>query len=81
MLRVHDDTLKVPEIATYLDLTQEPYARTAISLHVHDEIGLDVPKGSYPESRFLAILKIKEKWMEGLPIAADLWTHTRYGKR
>jgi DNA polymerase len=80
MLRVHDDTLTVPEIAAYLATLPE-YARTALSLHVHDEIGLDVPKGSYPESRFLRVLKAKEKWMEGLPIAADLWTHTRYGKR
>ena len=80
MLRVHDDTLTVPAIAAYL-ATLEPFARTAISLHVHDEIGLDVPKGSYPESRFLAVIKAKEKWMEGLPIAADLWTHPRYGKR
>jgi DNA polymerase len=80
MLRVHDDTLKVPEIAAYL-ATLEPYARTAISLHVHDEVGLDVPKGSYPEERFLAVLKMKEKWMDGLPIAADLWTNFRYGKR
>jgi NADPH-dependent ferric siderophore reductase len=80
MLRVHDDTLTVPAIKAYLE-TLEPYARTAINLHVHDEVGLDVPKGSYPESRFLAVLKTKEKWMEGLPIAADLWTHPRYGKR
>ena len=80
MLRVHDDTMTVPAIKAYLD-TLEPYARTALSLHVHDEIGLDVPKGSYPEERFLAILKKAEKWMEGLPIAADLWTHVRYGKR
>ena len=80
MLRVHDDTLKVPEIAAYL-ATLEPYARTAINLHVHDEIGIDVPKGSYPESRFLAVIKTLEKWMDGLPIAADLWTDPRYGKR
>jgi DNA polymerase bacteriophage-type len=80
MLRVHDDTLTVPAIKAYLD-TLEPYARTAISLHVHDEIGLDVPKGSYPEERFLRVLKTKDKWMDGLPIAADLWTHPRYGKR
>jgi DNA polymerase len=80
MLRVHDDTLTVPEIAKYLE-TLEPYARTAISLHVHDEIGLDVPKGSYPEARFLAVLKAKERWMDGLPIAADLWTYPVYGKR
>jgi DNA polymerase len=80
MLRVHDDTWKVPEIAAYL-ATLEFYARTAISLHVHDEIGLDVPKGSYPEERLLRVLKVKESWMEGLPIAADLWTYPRYGKR
>jgi len=80
MLRVHDDTLTVPAIKAYLE-TLEPYARTAICLHVHDEIGLDVPRGSYPEARFLAVLKQKEKWMEGLPIAADLWTNPRYGKR
>jgi DNA polymerase bacteriophage-type len=80
MLRVHDDTLTVPAISEYL-ATLEPYARTAISLHVHDEIGLDVPKGSYPEARFMAVLKQKEKWMEGLPIAADLWSNFRYGKR
>jgi DNA polymerase len=80
MLRVHDDTLTVPAIAAYL-MTLEPYARTAISLHVHDEVGLDAPKGSYPEPRFMAVLKQKEKWMEGLPIAADLWTDPRYGKR
>jgi DNA polymerase bacteriophage-type len=80
MLRVHDDTLTVPEIAKYLQ-TLEPYARTAICLHVHDEIGLDVPKGSYSEERFLAVLKQLEPWMEGLPISADLWTNPRYGKR
>ena len=80
MLRVHDDTMTVPEIVAYLN-TLEPYARTAISLHVHDEVGLDVPKGTYPEARFLAVLKKKESWMTGLPIAADLWTNPRYGKR
>jgi DNA polymerase len=80
MLRVHDDTLTVPAIKAYLD-TLEPYARTAISLHVHDEVGLDVPRGSYSEQRFMNVLKTKEKWMDGLPIAADIWVHERYGKR
>jgi DNA polymerase len=80
MLRVHDDTLKVPEIAAYLE-TLEPYARTAISLHVHDEIGIDVPKGSYSEERLLSMMKVKEPWMTGLPVSADTWRHERYGKR
>jgi DNA polymerase bacteriophage-type len=80
MLRVHDDTLTVPAIVKYLQ-TLEPYARTAISLHVHDEIGIDVPKGSYPEERLLAVMKMKEPWMDGLPVSADTWHHERYGKR
>lgn len=80
MLRVHDDTLTVPQIKAYLD-TLDPYARTAICLHVHDEVGLDVPEGSYPEERFRRVLTQREPWMEGLPIAADLWTNVRYGKR
>ncbi len=80
MLRVHDDTMTVPAIKAYLD-TLEPYARTAISLHVHDEIGLDCPKGSYSAERFMSVIKTKEPWMAGLPIAADIWVHERYGKR
>ena len=80
MLRVHDDTLTVPAIAEYLQ-TLEPYARTAISLHVHDEIGIDVPKGSYSEERLLSVMKVKEPWMTGLPVSADTWCHERYGKR
>jgi hypothetical protein len=80
MLRVHDDTLTVPAIVEYL-ATLEPYARTAISLHVHDEIGLDCPKGSYSAERFMSVIKTKEPWMAGLPIAADIWSNPRYGKR
>ena len=80
MLRVHDDTLTVPAIKAYLE-TLEPYARTAISLHVHDEIGIDVPKGSYSEERLLKVMSAKEPWMVGLPISADTWRHGRYGKR
>lgn len=80
MLRVHKDTLSVAPVAAYL-ATLPLGARTAISLHVHDEICLDVPKGSYPKERFLRVLTQKEDWMVGLPIAADIWRHERYGKR
>jgi DNA polymerase len=80
MLRLHDDTLTVPEIAAYLE-TLEPYARTALSLHVHDEAAIDIPKGSYSEERFRAVLVAKEPWMSGLPIAADTWVYPIYGKR
>jgi DNA polymerase len=80
MLRVHDDALSVPAVAAYLN-TLEPYARTAISLHIHDEVGLDLPRGVYPVDRFRAVLTASEPWMDGLPIAADTWVHERYGKR
>lgn len=80
MLRLHDDTLTVPTIAAYLQ-TLEPFARTALSLHVHDEAALDVPKGSYPEEQFRSVLTAKEPWMVGLPVAADTWKNFRYGKR
>jgi len=80
MLRIHDDTLKVPEIAAYL-ATLEPYARTAISLHIHDEVGLDIPKGVYSEARFREMMTVKESWMTGMPVAVDTWRHERYGKR
>ncbi len=80
MLRVHDDAWTVPEIAAYL-MTLPEDERTAISLHVHDEIVLDVPVGSYPKERLARVLVQKEPWMEGLPMAADVWNNFRYGKR
>jgi DNA polymerase len=80
MLRVHQDTLTVPEIAAYL-ATLPPAARTAISLHVHDEIGLDVPKGSYSKERLARVITRREPWMDGLPMSADTWAHPTYGKR
>jgi DNA polymerase len=80
MLRLHDDTLTVPSIAAYLQ-TLEPFARTALSLHVHDEAALDVPKDSYSEERFRSVFTTKEPWMIGLPVAADIWQNFRYGKR
>jgi DNA polymerase len=80
MLRVHRDTLSVPSVASYLE-TLPAEERTAISLHVHDEIVIDVPKGSYPKERMRAALTQLEPWMEGLPMAADMWNNFRYGKR
>jgi DNA polymerase len=80
MLRVHADTLSVPAIAAYL-MTLPPEERTAISLHVHDEVCLDAPKGSYSKERFRAILTQRPTWALDLPIAADIWQNFRYGKR
>lgn len=80
MLRVHSDTLTVPAISAYL-ASLPPNARTAISLHVHDEACLDVPKGSYPKERFIAKLTERPSWAADLPIAVDVWVNPRYGKR
>jgi hypothetical protein len=80
MLRIHSDTLSVPAIYAYLN-TLQPSERTSISLHVHDEIVLDLPKNTYPIERFRKILTEREPWMLGLPIAADIWVNSRYGKR
>jgi DNA polymerase len=80
MLRVHEDTLTVPAVAAYLN-TLPPEARTAICLHVHDEIALDVPVGSYSKERLMEVACRPEPWMAGLPMAADGWINFRYGKR
>jgi DNA polymerase bacteriophage-type len=80
MLRVHADTLTVPAVRDYL-MTLPPEARTSISLHVHDEIVLDLPISSYPIDRFKRVITTKEPWMDGLPITADTWSYPRYGKR
>lgn len=80
MIRVHNDCMSVPAIVAYLNTLPED-ERTAIVLSVHDEVVLDVPVGSYTTERLARILIQKESWMDGLPIAADLWRNFRYGKR
>lgn len=84
--RVHLDALTVPAVVAYLETLPEE-ERTAISLHVHDEIALDVPRGSYPLSRLIRCMTESFKredgtvWSGGLPLAAEGWIHPRYGKR
>jgi DNA polymerase len=80
MLRIHADTLTVPAVTSYLTALPAS-ARTAISLHVHDEICLDLPKGSYPRERFVKVLTERPSWAADLPIAVDTWINPRYGKR
>ena len=80
MVRIHNDAMTVPEIVAYLNTLPEE-ERTALVLSVHDEVVMDVPVGSYPTERLARMLLQKEKWMEGLPVAADLWANFRYGKR
>jgi DNA polymerase bacteriophage-type len=80
MLRVHSDTMATPAVAAYM-ASLPANARTAISLHVHDEAVLDLPKGSYPMERFRKVMTERPSWAAGLPIAVDTWNNARYGKR
>jgi len=86
LVDIHEDALTVPAVQTYLD-TLPAEERTAIALHVHDEVMLDVPVGSYPLSRLIAqMVRPKRRddgavWTEGLPLAAEGWVFPRYGKR
>jgi DNA polymerase bacteriophage-type len=80
MLRVHADALTVPAVAAYLN-TLPANARTPISLHVHDEVALDLPVGSYPMERFRRVMTERPAWAADLPLAIDTWSNRRYGKR
>jgi DNA polymerase len=80
LIRIDADAWTVPAVKAYL-LTLPDDERTAISLHVHDEVVLDVPEGSYPLERLLAVMKEPFAWSEGLPLKASGWAGFRYGKR
>lgn len=79
---VHADALSVSRVQTYLELVEG--AETAIALHVHDEVALDVPKGSYPVKRLVTKLTtelvVNNAWMRGLPLAAKGWCGPIYKK-
>lgn len=79
-MRVHEDTMAVPAIRAYL-MTLPPEERTAINLHIYDEISVDVPKGSYPAERLARQMTKPIDWAPGLPLAVDTWVNERYGKR
>lgn len=79
---VHADALSIPAIRTYLELVEG--AETAISLHVHDEVALDTPRGTYPVARLVSKMTTElieaNYWMRGLPLAAKGWCGPTYKK-
>lgn len=79
---VHADTLSIPTIRNYLELVEG--AETAISLHVHDEVVLDVPVNSYAVPRLVSKLTVElvaaNAWMRNLPLAAKGWAGPIYKK-
>lgn len=79
---VHLDALSVPKVRSYLELVEG--SGTAIALHVHDELALDVPVGSYPVARLISKMTTElieaNYWMRGLPLAAKGWCGPTYKK-
>lgn len=86
LIEVDADTWSVPAIRVYLEGLRSPETPepTAISGHVHDEISVDVPEGSYSHERLIEVITVqlivKYPWMRGLPLAAEGYTGKRYKK-
>ena len=86
LIEVHADTLTVPAIRAYLESLRSPEVPepTAITGHVHDEINVDAPAGSYSHERLIDVittqLLAKYRWMKGLPLEASGYTGKRYKK-
>jgi DNA polymerase len=77
MKAIHRDTLTVAAVARYLH-TLPPEQRTAIVLHVHDAVTLDVPVGSYDPERMDHCMVSASPWAKGFPLATDGWVGPRY---
>lgn len=79
---IHADTQTVPRIRNYLHTVEG--AETALSMHVHDEVVVDVPAGSYPLERLERQMTFGVlaacPWTRGLPLATEGWVGDRYHK-
>lgn len=80
LVRVHDYCNTVPAIAAYLATLPED-ERSAIALHVHDEIVLDVPVNSISLEKLIELMCQKSECYAGLPLHAEGWKNPVYGKR
>ena len=51
-----------------------------IVLHCHDEIVAEVPEGSADTEKFTQLMTQVPSWASELPIAAGVWSGSRYCK-
>lgn len=81
---IHRESRKIPAIAAYLATLPEK-ERTVISLHVHDEIATEQPKGLLSLQQLITWmttdLQAANPWMAGIPLVAAGWVGTRFGKK
>lgn len=69
MVRIHKNTKHLTD------------AVTAIVLHVHDELALDLKKGALALKTLIAWMVQGEEWSGGLPLAAAGYVNFRYGAK
>ena len=83
LIHIHTTTFANANVYHYLQ-SLPPEQRTAISLHVHDEVVLDLPKGYVTLPQLLQMmttdLLAKHQWLRGMPLAAAGWVGPRYHK-
>ena len=58
--------------------TEERYGTP--SLHTHDEIGVEVPRGTADVAQYEALLSEMPEWAAGLPMSASGFLSKRYHK-
>lgn len=83
LLKIDEESRKIPAVAAYLN-TLPVEERTAICLHVHDAVTLDVPKGSVSLKQLTSWMTERTEamaWAEGLPLSASGWINYRYGSK
>lgn len=78
---IANDVLRYAMLQVGYDTKDSGVSPTPIVLHVHDEIGLEMPIGSYSTEQLVKVMTTPAPWAQGLPLAAKGWSGPRYGKR
>lgn len=84
LLHIDGESRQLPAVQNYL-VKLPPEEQTAIALHVHDEVVLDLPPNAVTLEQLITWMTTdlikKHAWLKGFPLAAEGWVNSRYGKR